>query len=503
MPTFTSIIKLLTAFTAGIVTVLAFAPFDLYYLAVLGPALLLWLLLAADSGMAFRLGWMFGSGLFGVGVFWLHISINQFGGVGPLLAIIATLAFVAFLALFYGVVGWLGKVVSGTAAWPVQLGVYVSLWVLLEWLRGWALTGFPWLALGYSQIGTPLQGYAPLLGVYGVTLVVVLSAACLVALLKSVKTLVPVLLGITLIWGGGWFLTQQDWSRPTGDGIKVSIIQANVKQEFKWRPEARQPTIDTYLRLTLREWDSDLIVWPETAIPAYYHQLENSLFKALESEAQGHNSDLLFGISVWEDSGERYFNSLSTLGSERNAYYKRHLVPFGEYMPMRWVLKPLIDILQIPMSSFSPGEAAQPLLKVAGHQAGASICYEDAFGAEIIQAMPEAEFLVNVSNDGWFGDSIALPQHLQIARMRSLEAGRYQLRATNTGISAFIGPKGELLSLSPINKEYVLRGEVIPMSGTTPYAMVGNWGVVVVVLLFLGLLFVRHRHLTSTGYFHR
>ncbi len=487
MPTIVPIIKLFIAFSAGAITVLAFAPFDLYYLAVLCPAILLWLLLDSDPGMAFRLGWIFGMGLFGVGVFWMHISIDQFGGIGSLLAILVTMAFISLMALYYGLMGWLGKRISGSATWPIQLLVYASLWVLLEWLRGWVLTGFPWLALGYSQIGTPLQGYAPVLGVYGVTLAVIVSASCLAALAKGLKGLVPVLLTIMLIWGGGWLLHQKEWSSPGGDAIKVSVIQANIVQSLKWRPEARQPTIDIYRELTRREWKSDLIIWPETAIPDYYNHLEDDLLKGLEVEARKNGSDLLFGIAVWEASGKRYFNSVSSIGSVRNAYYKRHLVPFGEFMPMRWLLKPLIDYLRIPMSNFSPGEAGQPLIRVLGRKAGVSICYEDAFGAEIIQALPDAEFLVNVSNDGWFGDSIALPQHLQIARMRSLETGRYQLRATNTGISALIGPKGQLVATSPISKEYVLRGEIIPMLGTTPYVGMGNWGVVMLTSLLLAL----------------
>jgi apolipoprotein N-acyltransferase len=493
MPTLLTILKFIIAFSAGAATVFAFAPFHLYHLAVLGPAVLLLLLLDSAPNQAFRLGWAYGLGLLGVGVFWMHISIDQFGGVGTVLAIVLTLTFIALIALFYGVMAWLGKKIAGTADWPVQLAVLTLLWVLLEWLRGWILTGFPWLSLGYSQLGTPLQGYAPLLGVYGVPLVVVVSAACFVAVIKMFKTAVPALLILFLVWSCGWLLAQKEWSSASGDAIKVSIIQANFVQGLKWRPETRQPTIDLYRDLTRLEWDSDLIVWPETAIPDYYSRLEKELFSGLEKEAQEHHSDLLFGIAVWGDMGERYYNSVSSIGSVRNSYFKRHLVPFGEFMPMRLLLKPLIDYLRIPMSNFAAGEAEQPLMQVLGRKVGVSICYEDAFGAEIIQAMPEAEFLVNVSNDAWFGDSIALPQHLQIARMRSLETGRYQVRGTNTGISAIIGPKGELISASPINKEYVLRGEVIPMSGTTIYAWVGNWGVIALVLLFVGLFGVKVR----------
>jgi apolipoprotein N-acyltransferase len=498
MPTHSLIIRLLTAFAAGAVTVLSFAPFELYLFAVVGPAILLLIWLGSDARMAFRTGWAFGLGLFGIGVFWMHISIDQFGNVGTGLAIFITLAFIAGMALYYGLLGWLGQRIAGSGSRVLQLLVYLLLWVLLEWLRGWVLTGFPWLALGYSQTGTPLQGYAPLLGVYGVSLLVMLSAASLVAVINSFRALLPALLVLVLVWGGGWFLIQKDWTIPSGDALKVSIIQANVEQSLKWKPETKQPTIDLYLKLTRQEWGSDLIVWPETAIPAFYHQLEEDLFQGLELEAQKNASDLLFGIAVWEDADRRYYNSMSTLGSVRNAYYKRHLVPFGEFMPMRLLLQPLIEYLQIPMSNFAAGESERPLIRVAGHKAGVSICYEDAFGEEVIQAMPDAEFLVNASNDAWFGDSLALPQHLQIARMRSIETGRYQLRATNTGISAFIGSKGELLGISPIFKQYVLRGEIIPMKGMTPYAMVGNWGVVILVCLPLVLVMLMRRRSADT-----
>jgi len=485
------IVKNIIAFFAGTATVFGFAPFDLYPLAMLGPGILLLLWLSADTRGAFQYGWAFGLGMFGIGVFWMHISINQFGNVGLYLAIFITLVFITAMALYYGLVGWLGKRMAGSASGTMQLVTFVLLWTLIEWMRGWVLSGFPWLALGYSQLGTPLQGYAPLLGVYGIGLMMLVTAASVVSVIVSrFRTAVPVLLLLVLVWGGGWLLTEKQWATPSGDPFKVSVIQANVAQSLKWRPRARQPTIDLYLAMTRMEWGSDLVVWPETAMPAFYHELEQELFPELERELKDNSSDLLLGIPVREDSGLRYFNAMVTLGSARNSYYKRHLVPFGEFMPMRLLLQPLIRFLDIPMSNFAPGEAERPLLQVAGHKAGVSICYEDAFGDEIIQALPDAEFLINASNDAWFGDSLALPQHLQIARMRSLETGRYQLRATNTGISAFIGPRGELISSSPIFKEFVLRGEIVPMRGMTPYARMGNWGVVLSVLLMLGIVVV-------------
>jgi apolipoprotein N-acyltransferase len=479
------------AFLAGAATVFGFAPFEIYPLAIVGPAVMLLLWLGSDARAAFWEGWSFGLGMFGIGVFWMHISINQFGNVGLYLAIFFTLAFIALMALYYGLLGWLVKRIAGSAGRTTQLVTMVLLWTLLEWMRGWVLTGFPWLALGYSQLGTPLQGYAPLLGVYGISLMLLVTAAALVSMIVSrFGTALPALLLLVAVWGGGWLLTQKQWTTPAGNPIRVSMIQANVAQSLKWRPSARQPTIDLYLAMTRMERGSDLVVWPETAMPGFYHELEQEMFAGLEQELKENNQELLLGIPVRDDSSLRYFNAMVTLGTVRNAYYKRHLVPFGEFMPMRWLLQPLIRFLDIPMSNFAAGEAERPLLQVAGYPAGVSICYEDAFGNEIIQAMPDARFLVNASNDAWFGDSLALPQHLQIARMRSLETGRYQLRATNTGISAFIGPRGELISSSPIFQEYVLRGEIVPMRGMTPYARMGNWGVVLLLLLLLGMVVI-------------
>jgi len=495
MPTLSPVSRSLIAFAAGAVTVLAFAPFSLFPLAVLGPALLLFLWLNATPGMAFREGWMFGLGLFGFGVFWMHISIDQFGNVGTVLAILITLLFVIAMALYYGFLGWLGKRLTGGGRDGVQLMVYPALWVLLEWVRGWFLTGFPWLALGYSQAGTPLQGFASLLGVYGVSFLVMVSAACLVAaFLHPVRYRFPALVLLAAVWGSGWLLDGVNWTQPSGAPLRVAMIQANISQEEKWESANRQPTIDLYLELTRKQWGSDIIVWPETSMPAFLHQLEGNVLKELELEAVQEGSELLIGIPVWRQEDKRYFNAMVTLGRKNDSYYKRHLVPFGEYMPMKWLLEPLIKILNIPMSNFAHGNGARPLLNIGDYVAGVSVCYEDAFGEEVIEALPEAAFLVNVSNDAWFGDSLAMPQHLQIARMRSIETGRYMLRSTNTGISALIGPKGELIQTSPILQRYVLSGEITPMTGVTPYARVGNWAVVLLTLLLLGVgLLIRRR----------
>lgn len=488
---------LLIAFVSGAMTVASFAPFSLYLLALSGPALLFLLWLYASPRQAFFLGWAYGSGLLGFGVFWMHISIDKFGNVGTLLAIFITLLFVVSVALLYGLVGWCAGYMAKRYGPVLALVLFFPLiWVVGEWLRGWLFTGFPWLVLGYSQINSPLAGYAPLAGVYGVSWMLLLSAAFLLLLFKGKGYLRAIALAaVLLIWGVAIPLKDVQWTQPAGEPIKVSMIQANIEQEAKWKPENRRATLKLYTDLTRANWESDLIIWPETAVPAFAHLIEESLLQPLSTEAVEQGSELLIGIPVWNPESGQFYNAMISLGAIRDSYYKRHLVPFGEFMPLKFLLRPLIDWLQIPMSDFTPGEKERPLLQVAGYSAGISICYEDVFGEEVIQAMPQAAFLINASNDAWFGDSLAPPQHLEIARMRSLETGRYMLRSTNTGISALIGPQGELLAQSPAFEQHVLSGEIIPMSGSTPYAVVGNWLVVsfALLLLFFTLLHARWR----------
>ncbi len=476
----------LLAFVAGAMTLLAFAPWSLYPVAVAGAGLLLALWRTASAAQAFLEGYAFGLGLLGFGVFWMHISIDQFGNVGTPLAILITLFFVAVMALYYGLAGWLSlRLAAGRGrSWQALL-LFSSLLVLGEWGRGWILTGFPWLTLGYSQIDGLLAAWAPLLGVYGVSWMVYLTAALLLSLVTNgsgwQKSLS--LGGLALVWGGAAMLTGIGWTGPAGAPLQVTIIQGNIPQALKWRRESRQMTLERYLGFTRRHWESDLIIWPETAVPALADQVEASLLAPLDREAREHATSLLLGIPVLEQESGRYYNSMLSLGGQRGRYDKRHLVPFGEFMPVKILLQPLVEWLNIPMSDFSSGQVEQPLLDLAGYPAGISICYEDAFGEEVIAALPAAAFLVNASNDAWFGDSLALPQHLEIARMRALESGRYLLRATNTGISALIDSKGVIVARSPVFEQYVLNGEIIPMQGMTPYARMGNWGVIILVTL--------------------
>jgi apolipoprotein N-acyltransferase len=247
------------------------------------------------------------------------------------------------------------------------------------------------------------------------------------------------------------------------------------------------PTLSAYLSMTRQVADSQIVVWPETAVPAFDTAVEESLLAPLHEQLRAEGRDLILGI-VAAGEGDDYYNAMLSLGvSGRDHYYKRHLVPFGEYLPLERWLRPILDFIEIPMSNFARGDGSKPLVTLAGQPVGIDICYEDAYAEEIIRALPEATLLINASNDAWFGDSLAPHQHLEIARMRAVETGRYLLRATNTGISAIIAPDGQLLGVTPQFEPSVLTDEVTPRQGMTPFARWGHGGAVVLSLLLLSL----------------
>ncbi|MCU7843774.1 MAG: apolipoprotein N-acyltransferase [Candidatus Thiodiazotropha sp. (ex Monitilora ramsayi)] len=475
------------ALLAGATTTLAFSPFHLWFLAVVAPAVLFFVWRRTDVSR-FQAGFAYGLGLMGSGVSWLHVSIAQFGDLGWLFPLVITIGFVVIVSLYYGLLGWLvgGFHASGRVE---LLLVFPAMWVAVEWLRGWFLTGFPWLQLGYSQIDSPLAGYAPVLGTLGVSLVVTVSAGAINLLGEkggSRRFAIP-LLG--LVWISGWGLSLQDWTMPSGESLRVALVQGNIPQAEKWAPEMLTPSLVLYAEQTKKHFDRDLIVWPETAVSAFQFQVDEAFIQPLEAEVKRQGADLVFGVVQMDAARERYFNAMVSLGNEqRDSYYKRHLVPFTEYLPLKFLLWPLVDLFTIPMSDFTAGDG-KPLMKVGPHLVGMSICYEDAFGNEMIEALPEAAYLINASNDAWFGKSLAPHQHLQIARMRALETGRYLLRSTNTGVSAIIGSKGELLNVSPLLDVDVLTGEIKPMSGSTPFATIGNLFILAIVVLMLIVAF--------------
>lgn len=453
------------SFLLGAAGVLCFAPFAAFWLApVVCLGLFLLLQSAPNPRRAFLIAWCFGLGFFLAGVSWVYVSLSVFGGMPWWLAGIATLLFCAFLALYPALAGMAFKrwEPAGTLRQALFFG---ALWMLGDWLRGWLLTGFPWLGLGYTQAApSPLAGFAPLIGVYGLTLM----TATLGALLAVWRIGVPALIVAVL---AGWGLQQVHWTSPSGAPVSVALVQGNVPQEMKFRPEYFAQTLALYREL-IEAHPAQITVLPETAVPAFFDRLPPEFIEELAHLARRRNGNLLIGAPT--SAGERYWNSAVSLGTApTQTYSKSHLVPFGEFIPpgFGWFMRRA----SIPMSDFARGARSQTPFDLSGQKLAINICYEDAFGEEIIQALPEATLLVNMSNTAWFGRSLAQPQHLQIARMRALETGRPMLRATNTGMTAVITPDGRVAAVLPPFTRGVLTADVHGYQGMTPYTRHGNW----------------------------
>ncbi len=474
----------LLALLAGAALPLAFAPLAWFPLAPVSAALLFIAWLNVTPCRALLRGYLFGLGLFGVGVSWVYVAIHVFGHAGVLLAGFLTALFVAVLALFPALLGYfVTRFFPGTDNKKILL-VFPAAWTLFEWLRGWMFTGFPWLNIGYSQIDTPLAGLAPVLGVYGVSWMTAFSAALLVVLLRADKTIkLRALAAFVLLWGGSALLGRMEWTQPLGAPLRVSLVQGNIPQDIKWHPEQRQFTLDLYADLTRQRWGDDIIVWPEAALTVFYHEVADSYLARLGAGARAQGTDLLIGLSVADLETRRYYNSMMSVGTNEGFYFKRHLVPFGDYVPFEEWLRGLIRFFDLPMSGYSPGPKQQALLEAAGYKVSVSICYEDIFGEEIIESLPEAALLVNGTNNAWYGDSFAPHQALQMSRMRALETGRYMLRATTNGISAIIDDKGKIRARSPQFETYVVTGNAQPRQGATPYVGWGNYPVLAALLL--------------------
>jgi apolipoprotein N-acyltransferase len=491
--------KIVIALSAGGVIVPAFSPTELsplefFPLSVIVLSVLFWLWHASNKREAAWLGFYFGLGLFGTGIGWIYIALHDYSGMSPLLAFLATALFATFLALFPALAGYIQARLSAPL-WIRLTLIMPATWVLLEWLRGIILTGFPWLAMGYTQVSlthSPLAAYAPVLGVYGVSLIMTVSAGLLVLLLQVRWTQQGkfALAGLAIVWIGGAILQTVEWTQATGEPVQVALLQGNIPQHLKFREETLVNTLETYRRLILQS-EARLIVLPETAVPMLYRNMPKNYLETLRRHAQKNGGDILLG--GFEKEEGQYFNSVFSLGmAESQSYRKNHLVPFGEFIPFRPALGWLINgVLNIPMSDLARGGDNQPVLHVAGQRVAVNICYEDVFGEEIIRALPEATLLVNVTNDAWYGKSSAAMQHNQIARMRALESGRMMLRATNTGVTSIIRRDGMIQALLPQHEEGVLVGQVQGYTGSTPYVRWGNAAVLLLITTMLACAWLR------------
>jgi apolipoprotein N-acyltransferase len=462
----------LCAVAAGLLLVLSFAPQGWWPIALLSPAALFLCWQGASPGRAAWLGFLYGFAAFLAGTWWTFVSVHEFGQAPVVLAGFLTVALAALMAAYYALLGWAAArwlPAAGTARWLVGLPAG---WALLEWLRGWFLSGFPWLSLGYSQTDSVLGALAPLGGVYGLGWACALGAGALLTLLRGDlprrAAAVAVLFALFAAAGAA---ARQDWTQPAGAPVQVAMIQGAVGQDEKWLETQLEPTRELYLRLTEPHWGADLLIWPEAALPSLLHQ-EIEFLEVLDARAREAGSVLLMGILERRDG--RYYNTLVSLGGEPEIYRKRQLVPFGEYFPVPDFVREVMRMMSLPYSDIAPGPPDPGPMTLAGVPVAPTICYEDAFGAQQRVFFPAAQLLVNVSNDAWFGDTIAPHQHLQIARMRAMETGRWMLRATNNGITAVIDSGGAVVQRSLQFVPEVVVGEVVPMLGMTPWLRMGD-----------------------------
>lgn len=468
------------ALMAGMALPLAFSPFNYFPVALISLALLFLTWQADDYRFAARRGFLFGLGMFGVGVSWVYVAIHDFGQASMLVAGLLTLLFISIFSLYLAGIGWLIKRYASELTPNINLiFLFPLLWLGFEAFKAWFLTGFPWLEVGISQINGPLHGFTPVIGVLGVSLLTAISAGLLAASLLSKRVSYFLLFG--MIWLAGAMLSEHEWTQAYDEPVQVSIIQGNIAQEIKWDREQIYRTLALYQQRTEQHWDSDLVVWPENAVTVFYHQAEEFFIEPLAEKAREHDTAILLGLPVLDRQTDKYYNAMASIGDEQGVYFKQHLVPFGDYVPFEW-LRGLIAFFDLPMSSFSAGTDQQPLLKVAGHKVGISICYEDVFSSEIRTTVPEAGFFVNATNNAWYGDSFAPHQHLQISQNRSLEMGRPTVRSTTNGISAFIDHHGQIVAKTAQFEEAVLTNMVQPRHGATPYV---SWGYLPIIILSL------------------
>lgn len=475
-----------TALVFGALLALAFAPAHLWPLAVLCPAVLMWLWQGAAPRRAAALGFWFGVGTFAAGTWWLYISIHVFGQAPVWIAIGLMIGLVAIMGVYHALLGWAVArwlPLEGARRWLLGLP---AAWLLMEWWRGWFLSGFSWLSLGYSQSDTWLARLAPLGGVYLLSLLLLLGAGALVTLLRGRgRERVLACLALALPWLAAVGLGHREWTRPAGPAVSVAIVQGAIPQDLKWLESNREHTLEIYGRLTRAALGAKLVLLPESALPDLAHNLLDWL-RPLYREAHARGSAIVMGlVRANGASGLHYYNSILALGEEIAWYDKRNLVPFAEFFPVPGFVRSWLRMMSLPYSDFTRGAEDQQPLRAGALSIAPTVCYEDAYGSAQLGMLREATVLANVTNDAWFGRSSARYQHLQIYRMRAAEAERFALRAANDGISAVIAPSGRLLARAPEYRPAVLRASIVPRLGLTPYARTGNWPVVTLALAML------------------
>jgi len=469
-------------FLSGLALPFAFAPYHLSYLAFPLISIFLFSILNQSNKRSFWRGWLFGFAQFVVAFSWIFHSVHTFGHSPVILALGMIVLLAAYCALFPALAAYLSqRFFNQNLAVFLLLG-FPLMWLLTEWLRGYLFTGFPWLSLGVSQADTSLASFAPVIGALGIGALMVLIAGLILFAVLQTNKLKHSVATIAVLFIIGQGLSLINWSEPVSDDLKVSLLQLSVTQDKKWKPEVRGPSMRWYLDQTKQLADSDIVVWPETAIPNFIGRVQ-PYWDKVKQHAQQTDSTVLAGVFMHDSETGRYYNSVVSTGGDY--YQKKHLVPLGEYMPFRTLFEFLREYVHFPMSNIANGPQEQTLISAKGFEVGTSVCFEDVFDRDIRSTLPQAKLLVNVSNDAWFKRSAEPFQHHQIARLRAMESARYLLRATNTGMSAIIGPKGEELVTSELFERTVISANVKAMTGATPYVLLGNVPLVSLACLIL------------------
>ncbi len=463
--------KLFITVLAGASLVLAFAPFNYWYLVFPG---LIWLVLPLQKlniRQTLKRGLVFNIGFYGAGISWIHISVHRFGEAPLWLSIFLTSILIFLLSLF----STTALLILNHFFSKMNQRIYflVALpfsWLFMEWTSTWFLTGFPWLNLAYSQINSPLISLAPLMGSAAISLLIVFIAGILSLLILEGKSFIRFAsFSMIFIVGSLAYTAQIPWVHPTDKTLSISLIQPNISQDKKWKIEERIKTLE-YFRDTTDTLDAQLVIWPEGAVPALARSVSNYLLN-VDIKARKKSQAVLTGIAVLE--GDDIYNATLMLGSGEGKYYKQHLLPFGEFVPFESVLRGLIALFDLPMSSFSEGSDDQPLLTVGDWNIAMALCYEIIFQDIVANQLEGADVLITLSNDAWFGDSLGAYQHLEIARMRAIENGVPVIRATNDGISAVIDHRGKIQAKLVKFEKGVLSQTITAIDGKTPFRNLG------------------------------
>jgi apolipoprotein N-acyltransferase len=488
------------ALVCGALIPFSFEPYNLWPLQIVAVALFYFSIKTLSSKQAMWRGWWFGLGIYASGVSWVYVSIHDFSHTPAPIAFLMTLLFVMGLAWFFALMTLFYQ--RFFADKKLAYLSFAATWILFEWSRSWFLTGFPWLFLGDAHIYSSLKGFAPVLGVYSISFIIALMSAHMVDAYRKnidtqntqpsfksiIKNVAPILIAP---WILGMFLSLFEWTEKQAE-VQVVAIQGNIPQERKWLPEEIYPTLEKYRSASEKNWDADIILWPETAITVLHNQAKEYM-RYLDEEGTSNNTALITGIPYQQGKDEpkpgRYHNSIVGLGDATGLYHKNKLVPFGEYMPLPDSWRPLLSFFNIPMSQFAAGESNQALISVNTHDLKYSIapfiCYDVVYPDYVAEQSKDSGLLITISNDAWFGLSNGPLQHLGIVKMRALENGRFILRSTNTGVTALIDNRGNVVAQLPQMEFGVLRAQAEIRTGNTPFNIWGSWPI---LLLSFGLL---------------